>query len=361
MNERAPELAAAAAGPAGAAPPANPSKTGLVEIEQGGPLTPIQWIERKMLSRPLIGPLAVLVIATIVFSIVSPNFGTLQNFSLILQQVQVIAMLGIAQTLVILTAGIDLSVAAVMLLSQVAMGKFAVSLGLPVELALVLGILVGVACGAINGLVVTKLNIPPFIATLGTLSIFYALNIFISDGESVPYADVPPLFNWLGTGFQVLGTTFTYGQVLTLAMFLLFAYILRSTAWGTHIYAVGDNIEAARLTGIRVDRVLMSVYVVAGLIIGLTAWLLIGRIGSISPTAGVGYNLASITAVVIGGTSLFGGRGRIMGTLLGALIVGVFSSGLSLAGFDSLWQEFTIGLLIIGAVAVDQRLRKIGR
>lgn len=359
MNEQSAELADPVA--ARVTPAANSTPTGLVEIEQSGSLGPIQWVERKMLSRPLIGPLAVLIVATIVFSITAPNFGTLQNFSLILQQVQVIAMLGIAQTLIILTAGIDLSVAAVMLLAQVAMGKFAVNLGIPVELALVLGILVGVACGAVNGLIVTKLNIPPFIATLGTLSIFYALNIFISDGESVPFADVPALFNWLGTGFQIAGATFTFGQVLTLLMFLVFAYILRNTAWGTHIYAVGDNIEAARLTGIRVNRVLMSVYIVAGLIIGITAWLLIGRIGSISPTAGVGYNLASITAVVIGGTSLFGGRGRIMGTLLGALIVGVFSSGLSLAGFDSLWQEFTIGVLIIGAVAVDQRLRKIGR
>lgn len=334
---------------------------GLTEIDQGAKLTPLQWVERRMLSRPLIGPAAVLILALIIFSIISPNFGTLQNFSLILQQVQVIAMLGIAQTLIILTAGIDLSVAAVMLLAQVAMGKFAVSMGLPVEFSLVLGVLVGIACGVINGLVVTKLNIPPFIATLGTLSIFYALNIFVSDGESIPFAEVPPLFTWLGTGFQMIGTTFTFGQVLTILMFLLFAYILRSTAWGTHIYAVGDNAEAARLSGIRVNRVLMSVYAVAGLIIGITAWLLISRIGSISPTAGIGYNLASITAVVIGGTSLFGGRGRIMGTLLGSLIVGVFSSGLSLAGFDNLWQEFTIGILIIGAVAVDQRLRKIGR
>lgn len=336
------------------------AQAGLVEIEQAS-LTPLQWVERKMLTRPLIGPVAVLILALIGFSIFAPNFGTFQNYSLILQQVQVIAMLGIAQTLIILTAGIDLSVAAVMLLAQVAMGRLAVQLGLPVELALLLGILVAVLCGLINGLIVTKLNIPPFIATLGTLSIFYALNIFISGGESVPYADVPPLFNFLGTGFKLFGTTFTYGQILTVLMFIIFAFILKNTAWGTRIYAVGDNPEAARLTGVRVDRVLLSVYVVAGLIIGITSWLLIGRIGSISPTAGVEYNLASITAVVIGGTSLFGGRGSIMGTLLGALIVGVFSSGLSLAGFDSLWQEFTIGILIIGAVAVDQRLRKIGR
>jgi fructose transport system permease protein len=343
------------------APASADAHRGLVDLDGGARLTRVQWVERKLLNRPLIGPLAVLVLATIIFSITTPNFGTLENFSLILQQVQVTALLGIAQTLVILTAGIDLSVAAIMILAQVAMGQFALSLGLPDGVALVLGIVVAVICGGINGLIVTKLNIPPFIATLGTLGIFYALNIFISGGQSVPYADVPPLFNWLGTGFKLAGATFTYSQVLTVLMFVLFAYILRSTAWGTHIYAVGDNLEAARLSGIRVERVLLSVYIVAGLIIGITSWVLIGRIGSISPTSGTEQNLASITAVVIGGTSLFGGRGRIMGTLLGALIVGVFSSGLSLSGFDSLWQQFTIGILIIAAVAFDQRLRKIGR
>ena len=316
--------------------------------------------QRLMLGRPLFGPTTVLVLALIVFSIISPNFADLQNYSLILQQVQIIALLGVAQTLIILTAGIDLSVAAVMLMAQVVMGKLAVNLGLPVWLALILGILVGGLAGLFNGLVVTRLKIPPFIATLGSLSIFYALNIFISDGQSVPFADVPPLLNWLGTGFDFLGATFTYGQILTVLMFILFGYILRFTAWGYQVYAVGDNREAARLSGIRVDRLLLTVYLVAGIIVGIAGWLLIGRIGSISPTAGLDYNLASISAVIIGGTSLFGGRGRILGTLVGALIVGVFSSGLSLAGFDNLWQEFTIGLLIIGAVAVDQWLRKVG-
>ncbi len=336
------------------------SEIGLAELDNE-PLNLLQKIERGLLSRPLFGPTAVLIIAVIAFSLLTPKFGNLQNFSLILQQVQIIAMLGIAQTLIILTAGIDLSVAAVMLLAQVAMGKFAVNMGLPVWLSLLLGVVVGIAAGAVNGLVVTQLNIPPFIATLGTLSIFYALNIFISDGQSVPYADVPELLNWLGTGFPVFGATFTFGQVLTVLMFLIVGYLLRYTAWGYQVYAVGDNLQAARLAGIRVNRVLMSVYVFSGLIVGIAGWLLIGRIGSISPTAGAEYNLASITAVVIGGTSLFGGRGRILGTLIGALIVGVFSSGLSLAGFDNLWQEFTIGILIIGAVAVDQRLRKVSR
>lgn len=336
--------------------------TGVVRIgSEDSSISPIVKFQRLMLSRPLFGPTAVLILAVIFFSIIAPNFADLQNYSLVLQQVQIIALLGLAQTLIILTAGIDLSVAAVMLMAQVVMGKLAVNLGLPVWLALVLGILVGGAAGLFNGLVVTRLKIPPFIATLGSLSIFYALNIYISDGQSVPFADVPPLLNWLGTGFQVFGATFTFGQIMTVLLFLVFGYILRFTAWGYQVYAVGDNREAARLSGIRVDRLLLSVYLVAGLIVGLAGWLLIGRIGSISPTAGLEYNLASISAVIIGGTSLFGGRGRILGTLVGALIVGVFSSGLSLAGFDSLWQEFTIGLLIIGAVAVDQWLRKIGR
>lgn len=336
--------------------------TGVVRIgSEDSSISPIVKFQRLMLSRPLFGPTAVLILAVIFFSIIAPNFADLQNYSLVLQQVQIIALLGLAQTLIILTAGIDLSVAAVMLMAQVVMGKLAVNLGLPVWLALVLGILVGGAAGLFNGLVVTRLKIPPFIATLGSLSIFYALNIYISDGQSVPFADVPPLLNWLGTGFQVFGATFTFGQIMTVLLFLVFGYILRFTAWGYQVYAVGDNREAARLSGIRVDRLLLSVYLVSGLIVGLAGWLLIGRIGSISPTAGLDYNLASISAVIIGGTSLFGGRGRILGTLVGALIVGVFSSGLSLAGFDSLWQEFTIGLLIIAAVAVDQWLRKIGR
>ncbi len=332
---------------------------GLVQIDSSH--SKMHSFERLLLSRPLIGPATVLILATIAFSLFTENFGTLQNASIVIQQVQIVALLGVAQTLIILTAGIDLSVAAVMILSQVAMGKFAVVVGFPVWVALILGIVVGVLCGLINGLVVTKLNIPPFIATLGSLSIFHAINIFISAGQSIPYADVPKLLNFLGEGIKFFGTTFTYGQFLTVAIFIIVGYMLKYTAWGSRVYAVGDNIQAARLTGIRVDAVLLSVYIFAGFIVGIAGWLLIGRIGSISPTAGADYNLASITAVVIGGTSLFGGRGRIMGTLLGALIVGVFSSGLSLAGLDNLWQEFTIGLLIIGAVAVDQRLRAIGR
>ena len=150
-----------------------------------------------------------------------------------------------------------------------------------------------------------------------------------------------------------------WGVVIVLLMYAGFSYSLRMTAWGRHLYAVGDDAEAARLAGVRKDRVLLSVYIVAGLICAVAAWMLIGRIASASPQAGVSANLDSITAVVIGGTSLFGGRGRVIGTLFGALIVGVLRNGLTLTGVDVLWQDFAVGILIIAAVAIDQWIRKV--
>src|ERR671939_442073 len=144
-----------------------------------------------------------------------------------------------------------------------------------------------------------------------------------------------------------------------LVLFAVFAWVLKNTAWGRHVYATGDDAEAARLAGVRKDRVLLSVYVVAGLICAVAAWMLIGRIASASPQAGTSANLDSITAVVIGRPNLFGGRGRVLGTLIGALIVGVFRNGLALAGVDVLWQDFTVGILVIAAVAIDRWIRKV--
>ena len=151
----------------------------------------------------------------------------------------------------------------------------------------------------------------------------------------------------------------TYGSLLMLVLFLVFAWVLKNTAWGRHVYAVGDDAEAARLAGVRTNRVLLSVYVVGGLICAVAGWMLIGRIASASPQAGGSANLDSITAVVIGGTSLFGGRGLVIGTLFGALIVGVLRNGLTLGGVDVLWQDFAVGVLIIAAVAIDQWIRKV--
>ncbi len=159
--------------------------------------------------------------------------------------------------------------------------------------------------------------------------------------------------------FRLAGFSLTWGTIIMLVLFAIFCYALGSTSWGKHVYATGDDVEAARLAGIRTDRVLLSVYLVAGLIYAIGAWMLMGRLASASPNVGTEYNLNSITAVVLGGTSLFGGRGLVLGTLVGALIVGVFQNGLQLAGVDVVWQGTAIGLLVLIAVALDQWIRKV--
>jgi fructose transport system permease protein len=208
-------------------------------------------------------------------------------------------------------------------------------------------------------MLVTRLRLPPFIVTLGTLNVFMALNLWYSQSETIRGNDMSSLLLWTGNTIDIGDTKITYGSLLMLALFAVFAWVLKNTAWGRHVYAVGDDAEAARLAGVRKDRVLLSVYIVAGLICAVAGWMLIGRIASASPQAGGTANLDSITAVVIGGTSLFGGRGLVIGTLFGALIVGVLRNGLTLTGVDVLWQDFAVGILIISAVAIDQWIRKV--
>ncbi len=314
-------------------------------------------------SNPNFVPIIVLFLAVSFFGIVvGEKFFSPFNLALIVQQVSIIGVLGIAQTIIIITAGIDLSVAAIMVLSSVIMGKLAVSLGLPVPLVILIGFSMASICGAINGFLVSRAKLPPFIVTLGTWSIFYSLNLWYSESQSIRSQDLDSFASGLkffGEKIPLFNTQFTYGSLLMILMFVFFWYVLNRTSWGRHIYAVGDDPEAAELAGINTRKVLMSVYVVAGLVCGIAAWSSIGRVGSVSPQSFYEGNLDSITAVVIGGTSLFGGRGSILGTLFGALIVGVFRSGLALAGVDVLWQVFAIGWLIIIAVSLDQWIRKI--
>src|SRR5829696_4866588 len=306
-----------------------------------------------------LGPLFVLVLAVLYFSVTADRFLAPGNLSLIVQQVMVVGTLGIAQTLVILTAGIDLSVGAIMVLSSIVMAKLSADQGVPGLLALLIGFGVGTACGLVNGALVTRLRLPPFIVTLGTLNVFFALNLYYSKSETVRGVDMSDLLLWTGNTISFGDTKITYGSLIMLGMFAAFWWVLKNTAWGRHVYASGDDAEAARLAGVRTDRVLLSVYVVAGLICAVAGWMLIGRIASASPQAGGTANLDSITAVVIGGTSLFGGRGLVIGTLFGAMIVGVLRNGLTLAGTDVLWQDFAVGILIIAAVAIDQWIRKV--
>ncbi|MGE3288330.1 MAG: ABC transporter permease [Pseudonocardia sp.] len=321
--------------------------------------SPLQRVQHVLHANPTLGPLAVLVLSVLAFSLVADRFLSAANLGLVLQQVTVIAVLALGQTLIILTAGIDLSVGAIAVFSSVLMANFATKLGMPGVLALVLGFLLGAGMGAINGLLVTRLKLPPFIVTLGTLSIFFSLNAVVSRSETIRGSDMPDIMTWTGNTFPIGDFRITYGSIIMLALFAVFFYALRDTAWGKHVYATGDDVEAARLAGIRTDRVLFSVYLTAGAIYAIGAWILIGRLASASPNVGVEYNLDTITAVVIGGTSLFGGRGAVLGTLIGALIVGVFRNGLQLSGVDVVWQGFAIGLLVLAAVSIDQWIRKV--
>ena len=312
-------------------------------------------------SYPTMIPALVLLISIIGFSIIAPRFMGVGALSTILKQVTVTGFIALAQTLVILTAGIDLSVGAILVFCSLIMGNLAVNIGMPTLLAVFVGLFFGGLMGFLNGVLVARVKLPPFIVTLGTLSIFSALKLWYSQSESIRNVDIEekaPGLLWFGQGFNFSGASISYGGITLLLLAALLWYVLNQTAWGRHVHALGDDPDAAMLSGIHVNRTLISVYTVAGLICGFAAWIAVGRVGSISPIAFDTVNLGSITAVVIGGTSLFGGRGSIIGSVLGAFIVGVFNTGLSLAGVDDYWQMFAAGCLVIIAVALDQWLRR---
>lgn len=314
-------------------------------------------------TTPALVPLIVLVLAIVVFgAVLGSKFFSPFALTLILQQVQIVGIVAAAQSLVILTAGIDLSVGAIAVMSSVIMGQFTFRYGLPPTIAVACGLTVGTAIGAFNGWLVARMKLPPFIVTLGMWQIVLAANFLYSANETIRSQEIAaeaPLLQLLGTKFKIGGAVFTFGVLFMVLLVVILAYVLKHTAWGRHVYAVGDDPEAAALSGVNVKGVLISVYALAGLICAFAGWALIGRIGSVSPTSGQLLNIESITAVVIGGISLFGGRGSILGTFFGALIVGVFTLGLRLAGADAQWTYLLIGVLIIAAVAVDQWIRKV--
>ncbi|MBU8828955.1 ABC transporter permease [Mycolicibacterium goodii] len=307
-----------------------------------------------LLREPLVGPLVALVIAIIVFSSISDSFLNPQNVSLILQQSVVVGILAVGQTLIILTAGIDLSIGAVAVFGTIVMAQ-AAGPGGPF-LALGATMLVCVAFGAINGGLVTTLRLPPFIVTLGTFTAILAGTRLLAGSET--YRVEPGPLTFLGTSFRIGSFSTTYGVVAMLLVYAVVWYALSQTAWGKHVYAVGGNSQASNLLGVKSGRVLFSVYIVTGVIAAIAAWAALGRIPNADPNAYQNANLETITAVVIGGTSLFGGRGGVGGTLVGMLIVAVLRNGLTQAGVDSLYQNIATGILVIVAVAVDQFARR---
>jgi fructose transport system permease protein len=320
--------------------------------------TPAQRVHNVLHSYPALSPAIVLVLACIVFSILNHRFYQPSNLSIVLQQVAVVGTLAIGQTLIILTAGIDLSIGAIMVLSSFVMAHLLFKNQVPAVLCLVVGLIIAVAAQAVNGLLVTRVNLPPFIVTLGTLNIFTAIALIYAKGQTITLStDV--FLVWTGKSFSIGSVNITYGVVLMILLYVIFSYILRYTAWGKHLYATGDDQEAARLAGINTKRVLFSAYAVAGVVIAFAAWILIGRVNGADTNSGINANLESITAVVIGGTSLFGGRGVVIGSLFGALIVQVFENGLALKGVDANYQVFAIGVLVIVAVSVDQWIRRV--
>jgi fructose transport system permease protein len=305
-----------------------------------------------------LGPVIALLLACTFFSFQSDRFLSIENFSLVLQQVMVVGTIAIGQTLVILTAGIDLSCGMVMALGGIVMTKLATAAGMNPYLAIACGMAVCMAFGLLNGLLVTRVRLPAFIVTLGTMNIAFAITQLYSNAQTV--TDLPSAMTWFGSTVSVGGVEVNYGTVLMLGLYAFMWWGLRDTRPGRHVYAVGNNPEATRLTGIATDKVLLGVYVVAGLFYGIAALLSVARTSVGDPNAGQTENLDAITAVVLGGTSLFGGRGVILGTLLGALIVGVFRNGLTLMGVSSVYQVLITGVLVILAVATDELSRKKG-
>jgi fructose transport system permease protein len=302
------------------------------------------------------GPCLALLAACAVFASQTDRFLTGQNFSLILQQVMVVGVMAIGQTLIILTGGIDLSCGMVMALGSIVMTRLAVDPGMSPYLAIACGLLACIAFGLLNGALITYVRLPPFIVTLGTLNIAFAITQIYSESQTV--SGLPDALSFFGTTFRIGHTAVTYGTVLMLGLYLAAWFLLNETAPGRHIYAVGNNPEAARLMAIPARRLLMSVYTIAALIYGIAALLLVARTGVGDPQAGQTDNLDSITAVVLGGTSLFGGRGMVLGALIGALIVGVFRNGLTLMGIPSVYQILITGILVILAVTTDQLSRR---
>jgi fructose transport system permease protein len=320
--------------------------------------TPAQRIQHILHGNPALSPLIVLVLSIIFFGIFADNFLRPQALSLLVQQMAVVGALAVGQTLIILTAGIDLSIGMAMVLSSLVMVKLNHDNGVPGLLALLIGIGVGILTGVLNGVLVTRVNLPPFIVTLGTFSIFTAISLLYAAGQTIAL-DPDALLVWTGKTLSIGSVSVTWGVILMLLLYLGVGFSLKNTAWGRHLYATGDDREASQLAGISTDRVLLSAYVVAGFTVGIAAWIVCGRVGGADPNAGLNYNLQSITAVVIGGTSLFGGRGLVIGSLIGALIVQVFNSGLALAGVDPNYQVLATGILVILAVSVDQWIRRV--
>ncbi|MFP7331792.1 ribose ABC transporter permease [Shouchella clausii] len=298
-----------------------------------------------------LGPFIGLFLIILIISILNPGFLTAPNLLNVLRQVSINALIAFGMTFVILTGGIDLSVGAILAFSG-AVTATLLSSGMDPILAILIGLLVGAALGAINGIIIAKGKVAPFIATLATMTIYRGATLMFTDGRPVSNLGDSTLFQMLGGGY-FFGIPMP--AITMMISFVILYLILKKTTFGRRVYAVGGNEEASILSGIKVDRIKIYVYSLTGFLAAIAGVILTSRLNSAQPTAGTMYELDAIAAVVLGGTSLTGGKGWIVGTLIGALIIGVLNNGLNLLGVSSFFQQVVKGSVILLAVLLDRR------
>ena len=298
-----------------------------------------------------LAPLIALVLISIVLTFLSPDFLTLNNILNVMRQVSINALIAFGMTFVILTGGIDLSVGSILALSSVLIAGW-ITAGMDPVLATLLGIGVGGVMGLINGVVIYQGRVAPFIATLATMTIFRGLALVVTDGRPVTglHSD---FFSMLGGGY--VASLVPVPVIWMLVAFAVLWFVLRKTTFGRHVYAIAGNEEASLISGVRVSQIKPAVYALSGALSAMAGVILTSRLNSAQPNAGSGYELDAIAAVVLGGTSLAGGRGWIVGTLIGALLIGVLNNGLNLLGVSSFYQQVIKGAVILLAVLLDRR------
>jgi ribose/xylose/arabinose/galactoside ABC-type transport system permease subunit len=310
-----------------------------------------RWTLRSLIRSGVVN-VVILVVLVLVISMMSDRFYQPGNVANVLRQISIVAIVGAAVTLVMVSGGLDLSIGGVLALAGVVAATIAAA-GYSIELAYTLGVSAGAAIGLLNGILVVRLRINTVIATLGTLFISRGIANLITDG--VPVHEVPPGYNALGVGF--LGPV-PYPVVVMVIVVAIFTIIGRYTMLGRHAVAIGSNQEAARLSGVAVDRVRVTLYVLVGVTAGLGGVIVSSRLNSGQPTVGTGFEFEVIVAAVLGGTSLAGGVGSVPKTLVGALIIGILANAMNILGVGIFWQPVVQGAVLIVAVAVDMALRE---
>lgn len=295
---------------------------------------------------------ASLIVLIVIFSIASSNFLQFDNIIGIFLSTAVTGILALGATMIIVTSGIDLSCGTVLTLTSVMTGVFAVNLGLPVGVAVIFGILIGAAAGWISGSVIAKLKIPPFIATLAMMMIAKGLALVISKATPIYFTSIPS-FNKIAMGSIIPGFAIPNAVLIFFGMAIFASLILNKTIIGRYTFALGSNEEATRLSGVNVDKWKIIIYMIAGVFTGVAGVIMASRLNSAQPALGAGYELEAIAAVVIGGTSLSGGKGTILGTVIGALIMSVLTNGLQILSVPQEWQTVVVGAVILLAVYAD--------